>query len=131
MRNLLCDDFQAAVEECLVRHKSVLDVITKFQESNARVSRAVAKSVTSCGCLRVNAERQRIPQDITLPELRDYMDSHLDGKLCDHCKDVVETELGHNLFYISALCNLMELNLFDVILKERKRVSALGVFSFQ
>lgn len=119
------------MEECLVRHKSVLDVITKFQESNARVSRAVAKSVTSCGCLRVNAERQRIPQDITLPELRDYMDSHLDGKLCDHCKDVVETELGHNLFYISALCNLMDLNLFDVILKERKRVSALGVFSFQ
>ena len=58
-------DFQAAVSVCLIRHRSVLDVITKFQEASARVNRAVAKSVTVCGCMEINASKQRLPEPPT------------------------------------------------------------------
>ena len=58
-----CIDFQTAVEEYLIRHRSILDVLTKHQEATARVNRAVAKAVTECGCISITAERQRIPAD--------------------------------------------------------------------
>ena len=45
----MCTEFQEAVSYCLIRHRSIIDVITKLQESNARVSRAIAKSITVCG----------------------------------------------------------------------------------
>lgn len=130
MKDLLCDEFQEAVGESLVRHKSVLDVLTKFQEANARVNRAVVKSVTNCGCLRVNAERQRVPSDVSLHDLPQFMDSHISGKLCEQCKEVIESEIGANMFYLAALCNLLDLNLYDVLIKEHKRLAALGIFTF-
>ncbi|MHB8927300.1 MAG: DUF1573 domain-containing protein [Bacillota bacterium] len=129
MKDLLCDEFQQAVGEFLVRHRSVLDVLTKFQESNARVNRAIVKSVTSCGCLRVNAEKQRVPTDISLRELKDYMDTHLDGELCEHCKEVIEAEIGMNLFYVAALCNLLDINMYDTLINEHKKITALGLFN--
>ena len=56
MKGLICDDFQDTVANCLIRHRSILDVLTKVQETSARVNRAVAKSVTNCGCLKVEAK---------------------------------------------------------------------------
>jgi hypothetical protein len=32
MKDLICDEFQNAVSELLIRHHSVLDVLSKFQE---------------------------------------------------------------------------------------------------
>ncbi|MDQ7793387.1 MAG: DUF1573 domain-containing protein [bacterium] len=130
MKDLLCSEFQDTVERCLVRHRSVLDVMTKLQESNARINRAIAKSITSCGCLTISAARQRVPEDVSLQELRDHMDTHLAGKLCENCLEAVEVELGNHLFYVAGLCNLLSLNLYDVLLKERQRLSALGIFKF-
>ena len=46
--NILCDNFQNMVAEVLIRHKSILDIITKLDEYNARINRAVVKSVTCC-----------------------------------------------------------------------------------
>jgi len=129
VKDLLCDEFQQAVGEFLVRHRSVLDVLTKFQESNARVNRAIVKSVTNCGCLRVNAEKQRVPSDISLRELKDYMDTHLDGEPCEHCKEIIEAEIGMNLFYLAALCNLMDINMYDALINEHKKITALGLFN--
>ena len=57
---------QEAVSEFLIRHRSVLDIISKFQEANARVNRAVVKAVTSCGCVEVEAGRQKFPADISV-----------------------------------------------------------------
>lgn len=129
MQNLLCDQFQNAVGESLVRHKSILDILTKCQESGARVNRAVIKAVTSCGCLRINAAKPEISTHLTLEELRQQMPSHLEGALCDGCAEALEEELGNQLYYLAALCNSLDLNLFDVILKEHKKVSALGMFT--
>lgn len=121
--------FQETVSEYLIRHRSILDVLSKFQESGARVNRAVAKAVTECGCLKISACRQEAPDGAGFRDLKSYMASHLAGELCDSCADVLEAELGRTLFYLTALCDLTGLNLEDVMEKERRRVAALGPFS--
>ncbi|MCL6451607.1 MAG: hypothetical protein K6T75_09980 [Acetobacteraceae bacterium] len=130
MKDLLCDQFQDIVNECLVRHRSVLDVLTKLQEADARIGRAVSKAVTGCGCISIGASRQRVPPGISLKELKEHMASHVEGKLCEHCQEAIEAEIGNLLFYLAAVCNLFDLNLYDVLLKEQKKLAALGVFNF-
>lgn len=120
---------QEVVSEFLIRHRSVLDVISKFQEANARVNRAVVKAVTYCGCIGVEAGRQNIPRDISVRELKNYMETHLRGSICEHCQEVLEQELGRHMFYIAALCDLFALDLESVVENERKRVATLGVFN--
>lgn len=130
MKDLLCDQFQETVGEYLIRHRSILDVMAKLQEANARTNRAVTKAVTACGCVKISAEKQSLPADITLEQMKEHMQNHLNGRLCEHCREVVESELGNTLFYLAALTNLLDLNLYDILLKEHKKLSALGVFNF-
>lgn len=129
MKGLICDDFQDTVANCLIRHRSILDVLTKVQETSARVNRAVAKSVTNCGCLKVEAKKQQIPSEIELKELSTYMDSHLKGKLCPECRDILIQELGNYLFYMAALCNLLDLNLYDIMILENEKLATLGIYN--
>src|SRR3972149_4331977 len=42
---------QHLASQYLIRHRSVLDVQSKLNESAARVSRALANAVASCGCV--------------------------------------------------------------------------------
>lgn len=121
--------FQETVSQFLIRHRSILDVQTKLAEATARVNRAVAKSVTTCGCISINANRQRFPSDVSLRDVRDLLATHLTGEMCEKCREVVESEVGATLFYLAALCSLLDLNLRDVLEKEYKRVNALGVFN--
>lgn len=130
MKDLLCDEFQNIVAELLIRHQSVLDVLTKSQEASARVNRAVIKSVTSCGCSKIKAEKKPLPTDATLADLKTYLDSNLEGALCDNCKEIIETEIGKSLFYLAALCNVLDLNLYDIFIKEHKTLTTLRVFNF-
>ncbi len=130
MKDLLCDQFQDSVGEYLIRHRSILDIMAKLQEANARTNRAITKSVTSCGCIKVNADKQQIPADITLHQMKDYMNNHLHGQLCETCREVIEAEIGNNLFYLAALSNVFNLNMYDTMLKEHKKLAALGVFGF-
>jgi len=121
--------FQEAVSEYLIRHRSILDVISKFQEAGARVNRAVVKAVTSCGCVEVQAGRQQLPADITYWEMKQHMATHLKGEMCEHCREVLEQEIGRNLFYLAALCDLFNLELEALVEDERKRIATLGVFN--
>lgn len=129
MKDLLCDEFQDAVRESLVRHTSILDVMTKYQEASARINRAIVKSVTTCGCVQIDASKPEVPPDISLKEMRNYMNSHLKGTLCDSCVEAVEEEIGRQLFYLAALCNTLDLNIFDVMIKEHKKLTTLGIFN--
>jgi hypothetical protein len=131
MKDLLYNDFQDSVDELLMRHRSILDVLTKFQESQTRVNRAIVKAVTSCGCIEVNSKKQVYSNDISLQELKDFMDTHLKGNICSNCRDVIEKELGNNLFYMAALCNLVDISMYDVMLKEYEKIKTLGVFSMK
>jgi hypothetical protein len=131
VKDLLCDGFQETVDDYLVRHRSILDVMSKLTESASRVNRAVSKAVTNCGCIGIEAEKQKIPPELdSLESLKEHMSTHLKGKLCDHCTEILEDEIGRNLFYLAALCNLMNLNLYDILLKEQDRVACLGMFNF-
>ena len=122
-----CASFQKKVNELLVRHRSALDVLSKFQESNSRVNRAVAKTVTNCGCLSINACRQLGGE--TLEEMREHSNTHIEGELCESCREIIEVELGNNLFYLVSLCNLLGLDMDTVLDKEYQKVSALGRFN--
>jgi hypothetical protein len=118
--------FQGCVEEYLIRHRSILDVLSKLQESAARTQRAVTKAVTTCGCVRVEAEKAVIPPDITYPQLKEHMDTHLRGQLCEVCRDVIETEMGQNLFYLAALCTIANLDMEEILRKQCDRLKTLG-----
>lgn len=129
MKDLLYDHFQDSVGELLIRHKSILDVLTKFQESQSRVNRAVVKAVTTCGCIEINSKKQNYSDEISLQDLKNYMDTHLKGSLCSNCRDIVEKELGNNLFYIAALCNVLDISMYDVLLKEYEKMHTLGIYN--
>ncbi|NLK95604.1 MAG: DUF1573 domain-containing protein [Clostridiales bacterium] len=130
MKDIIFDDFQNSVNDSLVRHKSILDLITKYSESNSRVNRAIVKSVTNCGCVEVHAKKQILPKD-DFNNITEELSPHLSGKLCDNCRDVIEAEIGNNLFYLIALCNNLDINLYDVLLKEVSKVDTLGKFIFR
>jgi hypothetical protein len=123
-----CANFQAAVDEYLIRHRSVLDVLTKYQEASARVNRALAKAVTECGCVEIKAGRQSAPAEVQYSDLKNFVSSHVSGEPCEHCKEILTKELGRSLFYTAALCNLAGLNLHDVLRREHKNIATLGVF---
>lgn len=121
--------FQNSVDQFLVQHRSIIDILTKYQESNARVNRSIAKAVTQCGCVKIRAERQTIPPNTKLTEIYKFMDNHLEGCLCDNCKEIVETELGSSLFYTAAICSVLNLDFNEIINKEKERTSTLGIYN--
>lgn len=129
MKDILVDQFQYTVQELLFRNKSIIDSITKFQDSNARVNRAIVKAVTQCGCIRIDAKKQDMPEDGDFEEIRNAMDTHVIGKLCENCRDQIENELGKNLYYMASICNVLDLNLYDILIKEQERVKILGQYN--
>jgi len=128
MKDIIAEDFQNAVNDILTRNKSILDIITKYQDSNARVNRAVIKAATNCGCIRIEGKKQIIPEDAALEDIQQFMDTQIKGRLCPSCRETIEKELGSNLFYIASLCNTLDLNMYDIMLNEEKRLAMLGRF---
>lgn len=121
--------FQELVSELLLRHRSILDVLSKLDQAGSSVHRSVVKSITECGCIEINASKQTYSEDWTPEEAREMLQSHVNGSLCENCREVVIMELGKNLFYMSALCNLLDLRLDDVVQSESKKCSTLGFFN--
>lgn len=129
MKDIIVDDFQDTVNEVLFRHKSILDIITKLQETDARINRAIAKAVTVCGCIKIVAQKQEIPEDIDINQISKFTSSHIEGELCDECKEVINQEMQNHLFYLAALCNLLNINLYDNILEEYDKLTTLGTYN--
>jgi NTP pyrophosphatase (non-canonical NTP hydrolase) len=126
--NEVVGDFQEMVSEVLIRHRSILDCLSKYQESTARVNRSVIKTVTDCGCISINANKKQYPPMDSLKECGKYMDSHIKGKMCEHCREVIAEELGKHLFYLTALCNILDYKLEDLFDLEYNRITTLGHF---
>ena len=121
--------FQDQVDTYLIRHRSILDVLSKLDESTARINRAVAKAVTTCGCITINATRQQYPVDVSLADVKSYLNTHLSGTLCDRCRETIETEIGSSLFFTAGLCSLLDLQLEKIQEKQHSRINTLGVFN--
>ena len=122
-------EFQAQVSDLLLRHRSLLDVISKYQQSNSAVNRSVIKSITECGCIEVDAKRQPYDPEMTSDQMKELVNTHVKGTLCENCTENVVKELGRNLFYMSALGNLLKLDLNEVLEKESQKCQTLGFFN--
>jgi hypothetical protein len=131
LKDIMVDQFQFTVGELLVRNKSILDLITKFQDSNGRVNREIVKAVTQCGCVKINAKKQVYPDGADFDELRTLMETHLEGTLCENCRDLIEKDIGRNMFYLASICNTLDLNLYDIIIKELDRIKMLGKYNLR
>lgn len=134
LRDTINDEFQYTVENLLVRNKSILDQITKYQDSCARINRSIIKSSTQCGCIQISTDKQKYPSDdsdLSLEDLKLMMDDHVAGELCENCRDSIEKEIGRSLFYLASLCNTLDLNLYDILVKELDRVKMLGNFNLR
>ncbi|HEY8500549.1 MAG TPA: DUF1573 domain-containing protein [Clostridia bacterium] len=131
LKDTVLDDFQYTSQDLLIRNKSILDLMTKITDSSARIARTLAKAVTQCGCVRIYAEKQEISDITNLDDMKDHMQSHIEDSLCENCRDLMEKDIGRNLFYLAAICNTLDLNLYDIIIKELKRLKLLGKYSLR
>ncbi|MBZ2175205.1 DUF1573 domain-containing protein [Schnuerera sp. xch1] len=129
-KDISCDDFQEKVDDVLIRHKSILDIITKLDEYTARINRAVIKSVTTCGCIEIKATQQDYNKD-SLEEIKNSMKDHLEGHLCPNCQEILNEEVGAYLFYLSALCNVLDINISDAMAREYDNMKTLGIFNLK
>ena len=125
------DMFQNLSDEMLIQNRSILDTLTKYQETAARVSRAVSKAATHCGCIEIEAKKQNFNSSLEDGDIQEHFSRHIHGQLCDSCKEAISSEIGANLFYIASLCNSLGLSINDIIQGETKRVSSLGKFSMR
>ena len=79
MDDMVVDKFQFTVQELLVRNKSIIDQLTKFQDSNSRVNRTIVKAVTQCGCIQINAHKQPFNDDSVFEDISSSVETHLSG----------------------------------------------------
>ena len=133
MKDIIFDNFQDSVDNCLIRHRSILDVLTKYTESSSRINRSVAKAVTNCGCIQINASKQKTLKENYSNEndIKKHLNPHITGKHCDDCREVIEEEIGTNLFYLTSLCNQLNINLYDILLQEYNKNQTLGKFNLR
>ena len=69
--------------------------------------------------------------DIDISELKRQLQTHVAGAACDNCRDVLEREIGNHMFYLASLCNVLDLNIYDILLKEYDKIETLGKFSMR
>lgn len=131
MKDIIFDDFQNSVNASLLRHKSILDILTKYSESSARVNRVIVKAVTNCGCIEINAKKQHLLDNDSIDDISDYLATHIEGTICDACREIIEREMGNNLFYLTSLCNDLDISLYDILIKENDKINTLGKFTFR
>jgi len=123
MKMTLTEEFQDTVSELHIWNKSILDIMTKLQNSSARVNRSAVKAVTTCGCIEIDGRKSIV----TFEKKKDG--SQVRGSLCEDCRANIEREIGENLYYIISLCNCLNLNVDKIIQNELSRVKALGKYN--
>ena len=129
MKDLFLADYQDCVSKILLRNKSILDILSKMNTTQGRIQRDVAKAVTHCGCIEIDAKKQ--PVHGSLEEFSQNADFHIAGNLCKDCKSILEQEMGNHLFYFTSLCTALDINIYDIILKEKQKLETLGRFSLR
>jgi len=121
IKDILMEEFQIVVDNYIDRNKNLLDTLSKYQMASSRLSRAIIKASTQCGCISLCGSK---PEDGE-PE------TNVQGDLCKNCHTVIEKEMGDVLFYVAAACNALDLSIYDVLLKEKKTLSLLGNYSLK
>ena len=127
------DDFQQFTNSILIRNKSILDQTTKLQDACTHLCRNISKSATTCGCITINAKKQPYlyEEASTIEDLKALMETHVNGELCPHCKELIEKEIGRVLFYLAAIANTFDLSLYDILKNEEIQTQILGNYSLR
>lgn len=112
IQDILAEDFQLAVDAALVRNRSLIDNLSKLELASAKLSRAIIKAHTQCGCIEMHGK-------------------DLSGKLCEKCRNIIETETGDLFFYTAGLCNTLGLSIYDIMLREKQALNLLKNFSLK
>lgn len=131
LKDTVLDEFQYTSNDLLIRNKNILDSMTKMSDSCARISRTLVKAATHCGCISIIGVKQQTTEISGMDEMKHHMESQVKGELCDNCRDLLEKEMGRNLFYLAAICNALDLNLYDIIIGELERLKLLGKYSLR
>ncbi|MDP2892346.1 MAG: DUF1573 domain-containing protein [Bacillota bacterium] len=131
MKDILFEDFQQVADEMLLRNKSLLDTLSKLQLAGAKLNRTVIKSVTHCGCISIHGRKQNFKEGYSLEEMKKHVNAQVSGELCGNCRELVEKEMGGLMFYLAAVCNTLRLSMYDVLIKERDELLALGKFNLK
>lgn len=129
MKDIMTTDYQDCVSKVLIRNKSILDILSKLNTTQANIQRSVSKSVTHCGCIEIEAKKQKTSD--SLDEYSEMAKSHVKSHLCSECKSNLEKEMGAHLFYFAALCDTLDMDMYDIILKEKKNLETLGKFTMR
>ncbi|QSX07052.1 DUF1573 domain-containing protein [Sedimentibacter sp. zth1] len=124
-----CSNFQECVSNVQFRNKSILDISSKLSEQTALLNRALVKSATYCGCISINAQKQIIDNNKSIDENRKCLKSHIEGRLCEKCKEKIEEEMGDVLYYLVSLCDALDLELDEVMKQKQKYIKTLGIYS--
>lgn len=127
------ENFQAFINDILIRNKSILDQTTKLQDACTHLCRTISKAATTCGCIKIDASKQpyHFTEDISLEEIKTLMKTHVEGELCENCQELLEKELGRLLFYLGAIANTFDVSLSEVLQKEKERTQLLGKYSLK
>ena len=130
MSDSKADDFQKNVSALIMRNQNILDILTKCQTACSRICRSTIKTATGCGCLKIKADKP-----LSVFPLDDNIDKEqatgTEGSLCAECQSSIENEIGEMLFYIGALCNVLGLNMANIMKKEIKNIEVLGKYSLR
>ncbi|GIP19494.1 hypothetical protein J40TS1_51360 [Paenibacillus montaniterrae] len=123
------EQFQEQVSQLLLRHRSVLDIMSKLDQTSASINRTVTKSITDCGCIELHASKQPFHEVDSLDVAQQRITNHVTGELCEHCKELVQQAIGSNLFYLTALCTQLDIKLPEVLEQEAQKCNTLGLFN--
>ncbi|MGN1097725.1 MAG: DUF1573 domain-containing protein [Clostridia bacterium] len=121
MESDLLKEYQKRCGEVIARNKSVLDILSKLQCANSRVTRSVVKAVTSCGCIEIDG-RKNSPVEAG---------SQISGNICEDCENTIKTELGEAFFYTVSLCNALGISMEDVVRWDLNRSDMMGMYSLR
>ena len=126
--NGIVEAYRYSVGSSLAFNKGILDCLTKYQGAAAALSRAVVKSSSLCGCVRIAAERQSLCHSAELTQLNTIMQTHVNGKLCRRCRENIERELGACLYYLTGIANAFDTDLEKLMNDEIHRSQMLGKY---
>jgi hypothetical protein len=130
IQDIITDSLQYKVDEYEVMNKSILDQMTKLIDYCSKLNRSISKACTQCGCIKIQTDKQPYNQKTNL--LHDVLfENHCIGDMCPECKELVENYMGSCLYYLAALCNTLDLSLYDVILKELERIDILRKYNIE
>ena len=74
--------------------------MSKMGQTNAAATRSVTKAITECGCIELHATKQDFEPGMNLQQAKETISKHVQGELCENCRDVITNELGRSLFYM-------------------------------